>query len=185
MKKLIYILIGIILCTWVGYRINVIYTESQREVFNTARMQAVPVETMIARSESGVLKEPLYIKNNRAYVSGARVRKFGVGQRVGGGHIISVASKLDLDTGMHLIRTIDVADGEQFAEQKYTGFFIPIAAVHNDKVMVAEDGIATTRDVKIINQDSENVLISTGLNDGDIIVLSKVENKYQIVDTRY
>jgi hypothetical protein len=174
MKKLIYILIGITLCVWVGYRIHSISRESNREVFNAARVQAVPVETMVARAESGVLREPLFIKNNRAYVSAARVRKFGVGQYVGAGHIISVAGKIDLDTGMYLIRTIGANDGEQFALQKYTGFFIPLSAVNNGTVMVVENGIATSRNVKVINQDSENVLISTGLNDGDIIVLSKV-----------
>jgi len=35
--------------------------------------------------------------------------------------------------------------------------------------------VAATREVKIMNQDSEWVLIFRGLNDGVIIILSKVE----------
>jgi len=175
MKKLIYILLAIIIAGWIGYRVYAIYSESQREVFNAARVEEKPVEVMIVREEMGVLREPLFIKNNRAFVSHQRVRKFGVGQRVGTGHIVSVANKLDLDTGMYLIKTTNVQDGEQFAEAKYTGFFVPIYAVSDGKVMVIEDGVAATREVKIMNQDSEWVLIFRGLNDGDIIILSKVE----------
>ncbi|MCL2748940.1 MAG: hypothetical protein FWE50_02590 [Alphaproteobacteria bacterium] len=175
MKKYIYILLSIIIAAWVGYRVYAIYSESQREVFNAARVSEKTVETMVAHEEMGVLKEPLFIKDNRAFVSHSRIRKFGVGQRIGAGHIISVSSKLDLDTGMYLIKTANVEDGEQFAEAKYTGFFIPIYAVTDSTVMVLENGIVALREVKIMNQDAEWILVSHGLNDGDIVVLSKVE----------
>jgi hypothetical protein len=175
MKKILYILCAVALIGMVGFRIYSIYSESRREVFNAARVEALPVETMIAREQSGTLREPLFIKNNRALVSGSRVRKFGVGQKIGDGHIIGMSNKLDLDTGMYVIKTAGAADGEQFVESKYTGFFIPIYAVKNDSVMVNENGVATVRPVKIINQDSENVLIQRGLSEGDAVILSKVE----------
>lgn len=174
--KIIYILIGVIMAGWIGFRVYAIYHESRREVFNVARANAVPAETMVATQKLGVLREPLFIKNNQAFVSGTRVHMFGIGQKVGpDGRIISVSSKVDLDTGMYLIQTAGATDGEQFAEQKYTGFFIPVSAIRDGKVMVIQNGIAVAQEVKIVNRDSENVLIQQGLNDGDIVVLSKAE----------
>ncbi len=174
--KLIYILIGVIITGWIGYRVYAIYHEARREVFNAARASAAPAETMIVTQKLGVLREPLFIKNNQAFVSGTRVNRFGIGQKVGpAGRIISVSSKVDLDTGMYLIQTSGAADGEQFAEQKYTGFFIPASAVRDGKIMIVQNGVVVANGVKIVNRDSENVLIQRGLNDGDIVVLSRVE----------
>lgn len=183
-KKPIYILIACALIFWIGFRINSIYQESKRPIFNAARVAAVPVQTMIARSETNYLREPVFIKNNRAFVSGARKSKFSVGQNIGDGRIVFVSNNLDLDTGMYLIKTSGVKDGEDFAMQKYTGFFIPIIAVHDNKIMIVKDGIATEQTVQIKTQDAQNALIESGLNDGDIVILSKIENgtKVQIND---
>ena len=174
-KILLFAICSLLFALWVGYRVHAIYSESRREVFNAARAAEKPVEMMTAREEMGVLREPLFIKNNRAFVSYHRIRKFGVGQRVGTGHIVSVSSKLDLDTGMYLIKTANAADGEQFAEAKYTGFFVPVYAVAGNRIMVLEDGIVVSREVKIMGQDAELALVSKGLRDGDVIILSKVE----------
>lgn len=183
-KKLIYILIGCALIFWIGFRINSIYQESKRTVFNAARAAAVPVMTMEIHKKSDVLREPLFVKNNRAFVSDARRVKFKSGQSIGNGRIIFVSNNLDLDTGMYLIKTSGVKDGEHFAQQKYNGFFIPITAIRNNKVMIAQDGIATEQTVQIKNQDAQNALIDSGLNDGDILILSHVDNgtKVQIND---
>ncbi len=181
--KLIYILIGVMLIGWIGYRVYSIYHESRREVFNAARASAAPADTMVAVAQLGVLREPLFIKNNQAYVSGSRVHKFGIGQKVGEqGRIISVSGKVDLDTGMYQIKTAGAADGEQFAEQKYNGFFIPASAVRDGKIMIIKNKIAVAQDVKIVNRDSENVLIQYGLNDGDVIVLSRVAEGTRVID---
>jgi len=177
MKKFITIGLIIIFAFWIGYRVYVLHSEAKREVFNQSRVEqesGVPVNIMFAREAAGVLREPLAIKNNRAYVSGARVGKFGVGQKVGDGRIIFVSQKIDLDTGMYEIRTEGSADGEQFAEAKYTGFFIPLYSVIGGKVMIAVDGVATAREVKIAGQDAETVLVSRGLEEGDTVILSKV-----------
>lgn len=174
-KKLIYILIGAIFVCWIGFRINSIYQESKRQVFNVARQSAVSVETMIAGREMGVLREPIFVKNNTAFVSAARVNKFRPGQTIENGRIISVSKNINLDTGMYQIQTSGVQNGEHFAQQKYTGFFIPEYAVRDGKVMISENGIATVKEVEIVNNDAENALINSGLNDGDIIILSRVE----------
>jgi hypothetical protein len=175
-KKIIYILIGAIFVCWIGFRINSIYQESKRQVFNVARQSAVSVETMIAQRETGVLREPIFIKKNGSFISAARINKFRPGQVIDNGRIISVSKNIDLDTGMYLVKTSGVQDGEHFAQQKYTGFFIPEYAVRDGKIIVAENGIATIKDIEVINSDSENVLINSGLNDGDIIILSRVES---------
>jgi hypothetical protein len=175
MKKWSLSLIAVVCVGWIGYRVGAIYSESRREVFNVARMEARPVSFIVVREETKALREPLFIKNNRAFVSGARVGKFGAGQSIGGGRIVSVSGRLDLDTGMYLIRTSGAADGEHLAERKYAGFFVPVHAVRGGRVMVAENGAAAAREVDIINRDSENVLIRRGLADGDIVVLSRVE----------
>ncbi|MGI5845650.1 MAG: hypothetical protein ACOX7D_00480 [Alphaproteobacteria bacterium] len=174
-KKLVYILISIIFVFWIGFRINSIYQESKRQVFNIARKPAIPVNTMVARRETGVLQEPIFVKNNIAFVSGSRVNKFSPGQIINNGKIISVSKNINLDTGMYKIRTSGVQDGGHFAYQKHTGFFVPKYAVRNGKIMVLKNGIAMIKQVEIVNNDAENVLINSGLDNGDIIILSHVE----------
>ena len=175
-KKIVYVLIGVALVFWIGFRINAIYQESKRQVFNSARQMAMPVETMIAHRQTNVLREPVFVKNNRAFIAATRINKFRVGQKIGNGRIVSVANQLDLDTGMYLVKTSGVSDGDNFARQIYTGFFIPEYAVNDGKVMVVENGIATIKDTEVIDSDADNFLIKSGINDGDIIILSRVES---------
>ncbi|MFA7188277.1 MAG: hypothetical protein WC137_02280 [Alphaproteobacteria bacterium] len=175
-KKIIYVLIGLALAFWIGFRINSIYQESKRQVFNSARRAALPVETMIAHRQTNFLREPVFVKNNRAFIASSRINKFRAGQSIGNGRIISVANQLDLDTGMYLVKTSGVRDGDNFTLQTYTGFFIPEYAVNDGKVMVSENGMATIKDVEIIDSDADNILIKSGINDGDIIILSRVES---------
>lgn len=175
-KKLIYILIGFIFICWIGFRINSIYQESKREVFNVARQPAISVETMTAHRETGILREPLFVKNNKAFVPASRLNKFHPGQVIDSGRIISVSKNIDLDTGMYMIKTSGVVDGSHFSEQRHTGFFVPEYAIRDGKIMISENGIATIKDIEIIDNDAENVLINSGLKDGDIIILSRVES---------
>jgi hypothetical protein len=116
----------------------------------------------------------LAIKNNRAYVTAERAKKLKPGQKVGQGKITYVSNNIDLDTGMFLVRTSGVENGLQFAEFTANGFFIPLYAIQNNTVFIAENNIAVARDIEIVNQDSENAYIVSGLNDGDIIILSNV-----------
>ncbi|MDR0967417.1 MAG: hypothetical protein LBL75_01125 [Rickettsiales bacterium] len=180
MKKIIWILIACIIIGLSAARIIKLNDESSRVVFNPNRVETTPVHTIVANEKMDALHEPLFVKNNRAFVSGARRAKFGVGQRIGDGHIISISNQLDLDTGMYKIITKNVADGENFALQKYTGFFIPLGAIKNNRVMVMENGIATSRDVKIMGRDATNALITNGLNDGDIVILSDVAENTRV-----
>ena len=176
-KKVMYIATVAVLVGWVIFRFAAVASENARYVFNAARVSAdvgAPIESVVMQRASGTLYEPLAVKNNRAYVSGARASKLRAGQRVGDGKIVSVSSNIDYDTGMYVVRTTGVTDGLQFAEFTTTGHFVPLYAITDGSVFVAQDGVAVARSVKIARQDSENAYIASGLQDGDIVILSTV-----------
>lgn len=184
-KKIAYITLVAILAGWVIFRFAAVASENARFVFNTARVAAdtgAPVMAMEMTHKSGTLYEPLAVKNNRAYVSAERAKKLRAGLRVGDGKIVSVSSNIDYDTGMYVVRTSGVADGLQMAEFTARGFFVPLYAITDGSVFVAQDGVAVSRDVNIVRQDSENAYITSGLRDGDIVILSSVRagDKVQI-----
>lgn len=171
------------LVLWVVFRFTMIGIENARSVYNAARVaqtDGVPVVVQQIERTSGVLREPIAVKSNRAYVASGRAHKFGAGQHVAGGVIISVSPDIDLDSGMHVVRTRGVADGLQYAEFRATGHFVPVYAVNNGVVMVADGDIARARDVVVARQDAENALISSGLNDGDVVILTRVSDGEKI-----
>lgn len=184
-KKIAYISLVAILVGWVIFRFAAVASENARFVFNASRVAAdtgAPVLAIEMANTSGTLYEPLSVQNNRAYVSGARAKKLRAGQKVGDGKIVSVSSNIDYDTGMYVVRTSGVADGLQMAEFTADGYFVPLYAITDGMVYVAENGVATTRAVEIARQDSENAYIKSGLHDGDVVILSSVRagDKVQI-----
>jgi hypothetical protein len=74
------------------------------------------------------------------------------------------------------VRTSGVSDGLQFAEFSADGYFIPLYAISDGVVFVAQDGVAVARQVNVVRQDSENAYVASGLNDGDVVILSKVKS---------
>ncbi len=184
-KHIMFCALVVLLIGWAAFRFAAVASENARYVFNASRVAAdagAPIEVIEMSRKSGVLYEPLAVKNNRAYVSGARAANLRAGQRVGNGKIVSVSSGLDLDTGMYVVRTSGVSDGLQFAEYSVDGYFVPLYAINDNSVLVVSDGVATLRAVKIARQDAENAYIASGLNDGDIVILSSVNagDKVQI-----
>lgn len=178
-KHIIFCAAVIIVIGWVIFRFAAVASENARYVFNASRVAAdvgAPVQVVEISQTDGVLYEPIAVRNNRAYVAGANVNKFKAGQKVGEGKIASVSSDLDLDTGMFVVRTRGVSDGLHFAEFTARGHFVPVYAVNNDTVMVVRDGVADARSVTVSRQDSNNAYITSGLNDGDIVILSKVDS---------
>lgn len=162
---------------WAGFRFATIASENKREVFNISRVyanQGIPVETLIITTKTGTLFEPLSIKDNRAYVSATRAKGLNAGQRVANGKIKSVSRRIDLNTGMYLVRTENVDDGLQSAEFVAKGHFVPLYAISNNQVYVVKNGIAQKRNIVIERQDSENAFVTDGLNDGDVVILSTV-----------
>ncbi len=177
-KKIMYISLIAILVGWVIFRFAAVASENARYVFNASRVAAdsgAPVMALEMTKTSGVLYEPLAVKNNRAYVSGDRVARLKAGQKIGNGKIVSVSSGLDYDTGMFVVRTSGVSDGLQFAEYQAMGYFIPLYAISNNTVMVEKNGVAQARQIEIARQDSENAFIASGISDGDIVILSAVD----------
>ena len=178
MKKLITISCAVALLGWIGFRGYAISSENARNVFNVARVSAehgMPIEDLAVNKQAGILKEPLAVKNNRAYVSASRIGKFKAGQKVGDGVIASVSNSIDMDSGMYVVRTRGVVDGTHFAELNRNGFFVPVHAVADGYVFVVQDGIAVKRKVTVTDQDSENALISSGIENGDVVILSQIE----------
>ena len=140
----------------------------------------VPVNVLEMQKTDGVLLEPLTIKNNYAYVSGARINDFKAGQNIGDCKIVSVSQKIDLDTGMHIIKTSKCSDGLQYVENRKNGFYVPVSAIHGNYVYVADGDVAHVREVVIENVDAQNALIKSGLNSGDIVILSNVQENQKI-----
>ena len=176
-KHIFYIALVVIMVGWVIFRFAIIASENNRSVFNASRnamTHGAPVETLVAENKAGVIYEPLAIKNNRAYVTAERAKKLKAGQTVGDGKITYVSKNIDLDTGMFVVKTKNVENGLQFAEFTADGFFVPLYAIKNNSVFVIENNVAVARDIEIANQDSENAYIVSGLNDGDIVILSNI-----------
>lgn len=176
-KNITYGVCGIALFAWVVFRFAAIGSEKAMSVFNPTRYSAdvgMPVYAIEMQKKTDVLQEPIEVKNNKALVSSARVNKFKPGQIVGSGKIVSVSQDIDLNTGMHVIRTNGVADGLQYAQFQTNGYFVPLYAINDNKVMVSDDGIASAQTVSVIRQDAENALVE-GLKDGDVVILSKVD----------
>ena len=175
-KNLIYGICAVVLVGWVVFRFAAIGAENARAVFNTSRNAAdvgAPVYAVTVERETGTLREPIAVKDNHALVSGARVDKLARGQKIGDGEIVSVANNIDLNTGMYIVRTRNVADGLQYAIFQTDGYFIPLSAISNGTVMLNVDGVATPRAVTVLRQDDQNAQVD-GLNDGDVVILSSV-----------
>lgn len=182
-KKRMYALLVLIVALWVIGRFIAIGIEKRMVVFNPSRAAAesgLVVEAMTVEKKTDILKEPITVKNNRAMVSGARVSVLRAGQKIGNGEIVSVSRGIDLDTGLHAVRTRNVADGLNYAETRVNGYFVPSYAVIGDTVFVARDGVAHARTVHVARSDADTSVITDGLNDGDVIILSHVSDGEKI-----
>ena len=164
------------------FRIIAFGIEKARSVFNISRNNiefGIPVNVYTIKEEVNYLKEPLFIKNNKTFISIKRIYKFKVGQKIGNGEIIFVSRNINLDTGMCIIKTKNVEDGINYVEMERKGFFIPIYALYKNKVFLLKNGRAIETKVDVIDKDSSSALVK-GLDDGDIVILSKVENNQKV-----
>lgn len=178
-KHAFFIALVAIMTCWVIFRFVAFAAENKRYVFNASRVAmdvGAPVETMTVQVAQGTLYEPLSVKNNRAYVSGERAEKLRAGQKIENGKITFVSKSLDLNTGMFLVRTSGVSNGLHFAEFTTDGIFVPLYAIADNSVFVVENGVAVARNIVVARQDSENAYIKSGLNTGDIVILSNVQS---------
>ena len=182
-KNIIYCLVVGALVLVFGYRFYVVARERGTDVFNITRNNienGTPVEILTMSETDGVLYEPITIKNNRAYVSGARINTFKVGQKIGDCKIVSVSHNIDLDTGMHVIKTDKCSNGLQYVEIAKRGLYVPISAVRGNSVYVVDSGVARSRDIIISGRDLQNVLVKSGLQNGDVVILSDVKDGEKI-----
>ena len=148
-----------------------------RSVFNLTRdanANGAPVSVVEMKKTTGVIYEPLFIDNDRGYVSGMRVARFKVGQKItDGGEVVSVSSSLDLDSGMYVVRTRGAKNGAHTVEIKENGFYVPTYAIQNGAVFVVRDGVAHVVPIKVVRGDAENTMI-TGVTDGDVVITSHI-----------
>lgn len=169
---------GIIILCFV-YRFASFGFEHYKSVFNLTRdanANGVPVSVVEMKNTEGVTYEPLFINNNRGYVSGIRVARFRAGQHItGGGEVVSVSKSLDLDSGMHIVRTRGASNGAHMVEIKGSGFYVPTYAVQNGTVFVLRDGVAHATPVTVIRGDADNTMIS-GVQEGDVVITSHVSD---------
>lgn len=182
-KHMFFIALVVIMVGWVIFRFTAFASENARYVFNASRVAAdvgLPVESVTVQKSFGTLYEPLSVKNNRAYVSAERASKLRTGQKIENGKITYVSKSIDLGTGMYLVRTSGVSDGLHYAEFTTDGIFVPLYAISDNSVFVVKDNIAVQRDIKIARQDSENAYVESGLNTGDIVILSKVQSGIKV-----
>jgi hypothetical protein len=182
-KHMFFIALVVIMVGWVIFRFTAFASENARYVFNASRVAAdvgLPVESVTVQKSYGTLYEPLSVKNNRAYVSAERASKLRTGQKIENGKITYVSKSIDLGTGMYLVRTSGVSDGLHYAEFTTDGIFVPLYAISDNSVFVVKDNIAVQRDIKIARQDSENAYVESGLNTGDIVILSKVQSGIKV-----
>lgn len=178
-KKWIYIVSVTGVVFWFLFRITMLIIQHNQGVFNMSRDMAEngsPVTVVTVNNASGVLHEPITVENNRAYVTGSRVGLFRAGQKVGDGKIVSVSQNINLDTGMYVIKTSGVADGLQYVEYTRNGYFVPVYTVVGNDVFVYENGFAKLRHVIVAHSDADVALITQGLHDGDMVILSKVSD---------
>lgn len=186
-KSIFYGACVVALVGWVIFRFAAIGAENALYVFNPARNaidSGAPVYVQEISTTLGTLYEPVAVKNNTAYVSGARAANLRPGQKIGDGKIVSVSKNIDFDTGMYRVRTSGVSDGLQYAQFSADGHFVPVYAVENGTVMVVRDGYASVRNVTVSRQDAENAYITSGLSDGDIVILSKVADGTKVQITK-
>lgn len=182
-KKIIYRTLVVLAVLLVGYRFYSVAKENNFKVFNIIRnnmKNGTPVEILKMEKTNGVLLEPLTIKNNRAYVSGSRISVFKPGQKIGNCKIVSVSHNIDLDTGMHVIKTSGCKNGLQYVEKEKNGFYIPVSAIHGNAVYVENNGVAQIREMVIEDRDAQNALIKSGISKGDIVILSNVKENEKI-----
>ena len=178
-KNVIYTIVVALVVFAFSYRFYMVSAENNFDVFNIIRnneKNGVPVYVLEMKKTDGILYEPITIKNNRGFISGARLNLFKSGQKIGNCKIVSVSRNIDLDTGMHVVKTSGCANGLQYAENKKNGFYVPVSALHGNAVYVVENDIATLREIVIENRDIENVLVKSGINDGDIVILSNIHD---------
>lgn len=182
-KNVIYLILCLALVGWFAFRFYAVSREGNIEVFNIIRNNneyGTPVSVMELHKIDGVLYEPITVKNNRAYVSNSNIDLFFAGQSLGDCKITSVSKDIDLDSGMFVIKTSGCNDGLKRAEIHKHGLYVPMSAVHNDVVYVVNSDVATAKKIIIAGQDLQNALIKSGLQDGDIIILSDIKDNQKI-----
>ncbi|MCL2629775.1 MAG: hypothetical protein FWD33_03795 [Alphaproteobacteria bacterium] len=157
------------------YRAAQIVEESRREVNNIARINAelgAPVRTVQLKISSDFIKHPLSLRRGRAFVPQNVRDNLKVGMKVGNQKITSVSKNIDFNTGQFEVRVSGNLSGEFYAEEPMRGIFIPREAQSGGFVWIKDNGRAVRRKIKIAAQDADKILASSGIKEGELIIVS-------------
>lgn len=178
----LYTLCAAFIAAIIIYRIAALVREANRPVYNIARIQVsqgTPVETLELQP-GGELKFSLSFRNGRAFVANdirLKLRKnMKVESEEWNAEIINVSNNIDFDTGLYEIRIDKKINGEGYAIEKVDGILIPRLALSGNQVWINEDGIARVKKIRIANHDAEQILVQTGLEAGDQLIVSSTAN---------
>ena len=178
-KKKLYTYIAIVIAVAFIYRFIKVGMEKFEVILSPQRefiTNGKTVDVLEIKKENNFIKIPVTIKNNTAFIPQNKLELFFKNQKIeNGGEIIVVNKKLDLDTGMYILKTKDVKDGLNYALIYKDGIFIPTNAIDENKVYVKENGIAVAKNITIIMRD-ENIALVDGINEGDILIVSKIQD---------
>ena len=81
---------------------------------------------------------------------------------------------------MYVVKTSNCSNGLQYVENVKNDFYIPVSAIHGNTVYVVDGDVARGVNIEIENQDMQNALIKSGIQNGDVVILSDVQNNQKI-----
>ena len=118
---------------WTAYRIDRLGADKNLRINNIVRIHTetgIPQSTVVAEQTSEFLLEAVHVTNGRALVSGSRIGRFRVGQGVLGenSRVTMVSNRVDIDSGMYIVRFSGNISGTVMVMRRYTGFFLPLEA---------------------------------------------------------
>lgn len=178
-KKKLYIYIVTIICVAFVFRFVKVAIERYEKILCPQREfieNGKKVEVLEIKKQNNFIKVPLTIKNNIAYIPQNKLNLFFKNQKIeNGGEIVVVNKNLDLDTGMYILKTKNVTDGLNYALIYKDGIFIPTDSIDENKVYVKENNKAVVKNINIIMRD-ENIALIEGLEEGDILIISKIQD---------
>jgi len=155
-------LVVMFFAAWTLYRIDRLGADKDLRINNIVRIHAetgIPQRKLVAEKTTDFLLEPVHVSNGRALVSGSRIGQFQVGQGVLGqnSRVTFVSNRIDIDTGMYIVRFSGNISGTVMVMRRYTGFFLPLEA-------------ELPPGVRVISRDAKRQVVM-GLQDGQEVVI--------------
>ena len=132
---------------WGAYRVYMLNIKGDLQVYNVVRLHiergGPPVNTVVAKTTTDFLLEPVHVDNGRSLVSANRIGRFEVGQGVLGqsARVTSVSRNIDIHSGMFIVRFSEPINGTVMVMRRFNGVFLPLEAeLPEGARVIAQDG---------------------------------------------